>query len=131
MVPYRSHTGLIEELLLLLLVLLLLHLLLLRVQEERGEEGGAGRRLRASAGFRVSGGLSDLLPTTLALALVSAIERQQAYIKLPSLLSLYLQHTANSFHCKRDALYARCINTRRPSCHPCGAQKFEVAPRYL
>jgi hypothetical protein len=57
-------------------------------------------------------GLPDL-PATLALALVSAIERQQAinYVGLTSHFvhfCVYLQHTANSFHCKRAALYERC-----------------------
>lgn len=67
----------------------------------------------ASAGFRVMAGLPDLLPPTLALALVSATERQQAtnYVALTSHFvhfCVYLQHTANSFHCKRDALHKGC-----------------------
>jgi len=57
-------------------------------------------------------GLPDL-PATLALALVSAIERQQVtnYVGLTSHFvhfCVYLQHTANSFHCKRDALHEGC-----------------------
>ena len=69
----------------------------------------------APAGFRVMAGLPDLFPPTLALALVSAIERQQAtnYVGLtPHFVHfcVYLQHTANSFHCKRDALHEGCTN---------------------
>ena len=82
----------------------------------------------SSAGFRVMAGLPDLLPPTLALALVSAIERQQAtnYVGLTSHFvhfCVYLQHTANSFHCRRDALHEGCTNMGSPSCHPSGAQR--------
>jgi len=91
-VLYRSHTGLIDQLLLLLVFFI----------------------CGASTGFRVMAGLPDLLPPTLALALVSAIERQQAtdYVGLTSHFvhfCVYLQHTENSFHCKRDALHEGCI----------------------
>jgi hypothetical protein len=61
----------------------------------------------ASSGFRVMAGLPDLLPPTLALALVSAIERQQAtnYVGLASHFvhfcvysTLRIPSTANVMH---------------------------------
>ena len=88
----------------------------------------------ASAGFRVMAGLRDLLPPTLALALVSAIERQQAtnYVGLTSHFVHFCLFTA---HCEFLPLQTWCPTwgvhkMGRPLCHRSGAQKFKVAPRY-